>query len=454
MMPGTLRKFFGLLTIGVVAAVTSTAAATQTQIHPPSGAGGPVVIAVLADHYAAGEETDFNYDAANFFTYGLLADSYFMARAADLRIVTFFEPVAAGVQSNYEFDIDAGTSNCGLGWTANTAGKMQAVVGGINPTHTVVIGNHPYNTGCTMGTWTYVAVDAVGTDVLQHEFGHLLAELFDEWALGSNGATPYPKVIAANDRRNCWGTVTTPHWQGLAGVTNQIGCDLYRTGVIHPFLNCRMGATHHTAFCAVCLANMEAAFAYIRNPDLENPDLQTTPAAPTGLRIIKAAFVTQPVPATPPPLQPTPADQPVLRLLVAFDPSTNGLTVKGRTDATGRYVPSYRRLGEYVYELLEADKTIEVGVLPRHLFEARGYQGGAQQHRTSPPQATDVVVQIPGETSRSVAAPGRALRLVIYKLMPSVTAPIINRSVFATIKASKQAERVAELTADELRKMM
>ena len=52
----------------------------------------------------------------------------------------------------------------------------------------MVIGNHPYNIGCTSGKWTYVAVDAVGTDVFQHELGHLVGELFDEWAMPSNGS--------------------------------------------------------------------------------------------------------------------------------------------------------------------------------------------------------------------------------------------------------------------------
>ena len=50
----------------------------------------------------------------------------------------------------------------------------------------LVIGNHPYNFGCTDGAWTYMAVDAVGTDVLQHELGHVIAELFDEWVMPAN----------------------------------------------------------------------------------------------------------------------------------------------------------------------------------------------------------------------------------------------------------------------------
>lgn len=457
MKPGSHRKLSRVLAIGTIAVLACTAAATQKQIHPPVGTGAPVVIAVIADHYLAGEESEFDYDAANFFTTGLLVDDYFQTRAGDLRIVTFFEPVAAGVKSNYEFDIDAGTSNCALGWTGNTLGKLEAVVNGINPTHIVVIGNHPYTTGCTEGIWTYVAADAVGSDVLQHEFGHLLAGLFDEWALGSNGATPYPKVIAANDRRNC-STATPPHWNGLLGSGAIDGCDLHKVGVIHAFTDCRMGATHHTTFCAVCLANMEGAFEYfkqpdVKNPDVENPNLSAAPAAPTGLGIIKTSFVMQPAPVPPTPPRPAPVDRPVLRLQVSFDPSNNALRAKGSSDATGRYVPSYRRLGEYVYEVLDGDRTLEVGVLPSQLFEARGYSGGAQ-HTTSPPKATDIVLQIPDESARSVAAPGRAVRVVIYKLMPSVTAPIINRSVFATIKASKQAERLAELTAEEIRRML
>jgi hypothetical protein len=461
-----------VMSIGVIAMLVFAGAITKTQLHPPGNASAPLVIAVIADHYTAGQEQEFLYDAENFFLNGLLVDDYYKNYAGDVQIVTYFEPVAAGVGSNYGFSVGAAGGNCAVSWQADTMSKLEAVVnppGGantINPRHFVVIGNHPYNFGCTQGTWTYVAVDAVGTDVLQHEFGHVLADLFDEWALASNGSTPYPEIIPKTDLRNCFDLRNTPppHWSALPGAGQIPGCDLYQTGIVHAFQDCRMGASHHATFCAVCKLNMDAAFLYERNPEWDNPNItnpniqnpnvsnpnQARRGAHDEPHIIAAAFELQPPPKIT--LKPATA-RPIMRLVVSFDPAKFTLAVKSASFTIARYVPQYRRLGgQFVYEFTDAANTIlEVGVLPGHLFEGRSYRGAAQQHQTAPPGAKDVVLLLPDLDEKTARDASRAITLQIYRLSPTVSATRITPNVLRDLKDSKTAERVAQATSDQIR---
>jgi hypothetical protein len=466
-------RFLRVMAVGVVALLVFAAAITRHQVHPPNNASAPIVIAVIADNYAAGQHQEFLYDVENFFQHGLLVDDYFKNHQAELQIVTFFEP-AASATSNYGFSVGMPTGNCAVGWQPDTLSKLEAVINppsvannNLNPRHIVVIGNHPYNFGCTHGRWTYVAVDAVGTDVLQHEFGHVLAGLFDEWSLTSNGATPYPEMIPPTDTRNCFDqrNPPPPHWNGLAGSGSLPGCDLYYTGVVHAFENCRMGASHHTHFCEVCKRNMDRAFQYelnpdrdnpdvtnpdIRNPDVQNPDRARRDDRRDGPRLMAAAFALQPPPKiAPKPLGP----RPILRLVVSFDPNTLAVSVKKGYFTTAPYVPQYRRLGgQFVYEFMDGNNAVlEVGVLPGHLFEGRSYRGAAQQHQTAPPAPTDVVLLLPEMTIARAKDPSQPVILNIYRLGPNVAAQMITPNVLRDLKDSKLAERVGGATAEQIR---
>src|SRR5438105_7626147 len=101
-----------VVAFGVLALVIAEAplAAQPTQIYPAGGAqGGPIVIAVLADHYQAttADIDAFNLAARNFFNVGLMHDpTYYEGQAGKFTIKTLFQPWArspATPQSNYLF---------------------------------------------------------------------------------------------------------------------------------------------------------------------------------------------------------------------------------------------------------------------------------------------------------------------------------------------------------------
>jgi hypothetical protein len=457
--------------------VVRGATGTIKDINQGGNTTAPLLIMVIADHYqattpaqTAAAQAEFDSDVENFFKYGLLIDDYYTTQKTNMRILSYFEATPPGQDSLYGFTIANDAGNCAVkddpSPVTGTAVKLDATLAGVvgvpSDVHYVVIGNHPYDFGCTSGMWTYVAVDAVGTDVMQHEFGHRLAGLFDEWAMKSNGATPYPKNIPPNDIRNCSTAVapTMPAWvtnfpTPSDAFDNAPGCDLYSVGVVRPYKNmCRMGATHHRQFCIVCAKAMNEAFLDMKDPERLNRLASGQPGPlnlwashdstpPPHFGFVNAAFVVQPVP--PPVPAPAPELRRMARLVVEFDPGGGKptLTIRRRTFVTGVYVPSYRRLGEYLYEIVDTKGTREIGILNDQLLRPRGYRGSGGHHETGAPGPVDIIIAVPDEDEKTFADGTRGLQLVIYKIPPTITNTIINRNVFREVRA--RLERMAEL---------
>lgn len=496
------------------------------QLHVATS-GTPIIIAVVSDHYT--DEDEFDNDAANFITYGLLTHPYYLQHAGELQVDTFYQPLGWGEESNYGFNVDAPSQNCALSWTisdddSNTATRVQAIAGVINPRHTIVIADHPYNIGCTEGEWTYVAVDAVGTDVLPHELGHGIGRLHDEFALARFRSVAHPGMSEdPNKDRNCHDTNpnTTPPWTE-AGAGSFPECDLFGLDVVHAFDHavpndgetiCLMGATNNANFCPVCKRYMELEFGYLRNPNMddpgtsdpgiENPDRDNPPPPPppgagVGTRIVKpppnqpanptrkpvpprppgggivfASFV-QPPPGTikpgtpivptpkpvPPPvttpvitLQPAPSPEPkpIVRLLVSFDPENGAIVAKKAFPIKARYTPSYRRLGDYVYEILDGGVPKEVGVIDENLFRSHNYQSGVG-HQSLNRHPTDITIQLPDVTTAMLRASSFGISIRIYQLRSGVTHKLITPAVFAGLKKDGSAEeRGKGLSAEAIR---
>lgn len=473
-----MQRMLPRLLCAIAIALCSNAAlhgrANKTVIHAATSSM-PIVIAVLADNYT--DQNEFELDAKNFITNGLMMHPYYKSHAADLQIEAYFDPVDAGSQSDYFFQVGTPRGNCVLSWSDtapnDTLSAITAVVG--NPKHTVVIGNQPFDIGCTEGKWTYVALDAVGSDVLAHELGHGLAALDDEWFFESNRGVSHPG-IPDNLTKNCFDPRppgTTAPWvtAGVPGAGSVQGCDFFELDAVHAFpleynghRYCLMGAQHDSEFCPVCYGLMEDEFNYLRNPDIENPDIGS-PAAPTNLRIIKAA-VQQPAPGTSKPAPPAPPQpntiarpvppRPILQLVVSFNPTNGAISVKKGFPITARYVPSHRRLGEWMYEIVDlslplASQTVEVGVFPSNLFRSRSYQGGVA-HQTSPVHATDVTIEIPDVASTYSTDKTRQLAIRIYQIGPGVTDRVINRGVFSKLRAAGSIQQRGEgVTAQQIR---
>ena len=458
--PGFLA---GIWLAGLVTVVT-LAAQTPTQIHPapPPDVSRPINIVVLADGFTAAEEDDFEDAAENFFTYGLLGDGDFQPQKDLISIKTIFKAAPTTSASQFGFVLGPGITNCSISWDestgpTNTATLIEAAAAPANPTHVVVIGNHNYNFGCSSDTWTYVAVGAVGEQIIHHELGHLLGGLKDEYYVEELKTTSFPGIW---DTVNC-STQNPPQWSTLGlppnpAVTNQAGCALYGAGIVHPYDDCRMGA-HGKAFCTVCSLEMKKTWDYYRNPEVWNPNLSAR-AFTASLRVSTAGLALQPAqpqPAQPQPAQPQPGRQ--LRLLTNVNRTTGAVSVQTATDVTGTVVPRLRRVGPYVFEVNEGNNVINLEVVPGDPFASHGYRGGGSQHARVPgetPGVSDtasIVVTIPGVSRDDILNGRRTIGVTVYRLGPQVKDPVLQRTVWDRLKLEKQAERIAQLSPVQLK---
>jgi len=449
--------------IGIAAlCVVALSASPPKPIHP-GGANAPVRIAIIADHYTL--EKEFDYDVQNFVKYGLLADAFYKQYgASSMNITSYFEPTPAGQASRFGFEIGAGDGVCAVKAPDDILSKLMTATAAatVLPTHYVVIGNHPYNMGCTKGQWSYIAVDAVGTDVFQHELGHLVGLLYDEWALPSNGGASH--LGLDRDQYNCapkpgvatpTGTAGPPYWMNyptkFPGAKALDGCDLYAYGVVHAYDSCRMGAMNHRMFCYVCAEAMKTGFGYVNSMPPPISALQPLPShAPTatsGFRIINAAFVTNTAAqetSNPP--------RPVMRVLVDFDPGSSvppgraaKLEARQRIFAMSVYVPNHRRAGEFLYEISDKDGVRDVGIIPDSMFRSRSFQGGP--HGTGPVTPVQLFMDLPNEDVKTAAITDRNLKVIVYRIPRSVTDAIITKTRWAELKANPDHKigQVAEM---------
>jgi hypothetical protein len=432
----------------------------QPVVTPINGnANAPVLIVVVGDHYTATEQTEFNYAVDNFFKYGLLLDKYYKTQLPNLRILSYFNAPSTG-PSSYGFTLTPSAGNCAVTAGPGTTGMLNATLSAAgnvpSRVHFVVLGNYQYDFGCTGpgGEWTYVAVDAVGTDVLQHEFGHELGALFDEWALASNGNTPYPHFIPPGDIRNCAPAGVTPPWvtnhpaPPQPAYDNAPECDLYKVGVQHPRHMCRMGAMHYREFCNVCAKAMDSVFLDLIDPgrmDRLNLQVSHEPTPRPRFGVVNAAFAIAPSLVQPTPG--APVARRMARVVIAFNPGLEkpAGSLRGSSFITGTYVPSYRRYGEYLYEIIENNETKDIGILNDQLMRARGYRGSGGLHATGAPSGPlEVVISVPVQDEKSFANGGS--RLVMYKIPTAITDATINLERFKVIKS-----RLVELFTIQLK---
>jgi hypothetical protein len=417
---------------------------------------------VISDGFqdTSADQHTFNTAAANFFTYELLADSYFKAHASAFTIKTIFKETPAGSESSYGF-VAGGSSNCDVGWDeATTDGLVEAAAmpqpDSPFPSGIVVIGkrNHPF--GCSHGRWTYLSDDAVGEDIVAHEFGHLLVGLLDEYVHHPTDRHPTPP--GPPDWLNCSTNVTSPPW----GPFKETGCDLYGVGIVHPTTTCKMGNSG-SDFCKVCKEfmdeyfnppNPDAANPEVKEPKVENPEIsnpkQTPPKPPTNLTISGAGFFGQP---TPPPPSSQPATQSV-RVLVRITNGTMAASVLRVTDSNAPVPPESQRRGDYVYAINENGNTLHHGVVTGDPFRTRTYQGGGSQHVGGTVQTGTVLATIPGETRTSLLDTNRRVEIWVYRLGPQAGRAPITRQRFDELRAKDQATRVAIVSSNDLKAAM
>src|SRR5207245_9724972 len=137
--------------------------------------------------------------------------------------------------------------------------------------------------------------------------------------------------------------------------------------------------------------------------------LQTRPP------VVQAGFMFQP------PAQPPLSDRSVRVVVEITKPATDStIGAKTRvvaiTDVTAPIVQRYRRVGDYVYGIVDGQTVLEAAVLPGDPFQNRAFGGVSAPHQAKDTVTANVVVMIPHMTRQQLQS--RSIRILFYRLDP------------------------------------
>lgn len=420
----------------VLVAVSPGAGAAPVikQMIPASGPGGHFVVAVVSDHYS--DETAFEADAfrlvdSALFNNPTLNDTFYRDHKAAFTFMTVFDSWPStdptrpplSTQSNFGFVDGSGVTDCDIYWQDNTSAALENIAAGVNPQVILVVAKSTFDVGCSSQNWTYVTSHLSSRDTtVAHEFGHLVAGLYDEY-VRNRGDDPDAPI----DELNC-STSSAPYWiPKFAGSGSRSGCDTWSDHIAHPYDSCLMNV--HTAFCSVCAYHMGRA-------------LQPPPKAPTNLRIVGASLFGQPVIA--------PQDRSV-RVLIRVNRRTNIATVETANDVTAAATVSYSRFGDYGFEITQQGTTLATGAIRGNPFRTRSFRG-RPPHEQSDSDIGVVTVSIPAATKAALR--NRPVDITIYKLEPASGQADLTPQELARLKSLGLVRTVARVTAADLQKAM
>ena len=434
-MKSAIRAALAVVMLGAIAwFVTSRldAAPNVTQIHPSGGStGGWFVIAVLADGYPSGQETDFNDDAKNLFLFDLLVDSFYSSQASKFTIKTIFE-AQTGSASNYGFH-PVSSGPCDVDGDAGTAAKVGTLGNSVGANRVVVIGNDLGTaSGCAKDNWTYVYSGSFGSRIVEHELGHLIADLYDEYVTRTG---QYPNVLDDSLKMNCSTNTAAPWWNsaGFAALRNLAGCDLYPEKIIRPYEHCLMN--NYADFCAVCIQKMNNAL---------QPPQTGVPVAPTNMRIVKAAQIGPPTP--PPP----PDQNRYVSVLVRVNRVTGAATVEAVNDVTGPvYLRQQRTGGDYIYAVSDGGRIVATEAVRGRPFDVRGYRG-TEPHTSSAQDTAVITVTIPFADKAALRT--RPFEITFFRLAARSGNADITPQELARLQQRRLATPIARVASAALRR--
>ena len=425
--------------------LAAAAAGAQTTVYPPSGIGGSHVVLVMSDGYAANEEWLFDRAVNGLFVNGLMNDPFYKAHGGSFTIRKLFKPVAQSGQTQFAITPNYDITRCYIDYDATTTtAVVQATTAFFEKA--VIVGNlEGVSMGCTPhnNVWMYVSAGAREMGgVLEHEFGHLVAGLLDEYELFNvpYAGPPGPPVDGPNCSTNtgrtaAWGSIAIP--ASIPGPTNPPGCNFYATGVVRPYDTCMMRAAG-APFCYVCQFRMGERLGDFAFPP---------PSTPTNIQILTAGLVQQP--PAPPAVPPARSNNPSVRVLLQVARATRAVQVLSVTDVVAPLIDRTRRTGNVAYAIHEAGKPTITGVIPGGVFEDRPYGNGSAPHLRQEAQTATVSLLIPDASRQSLRT--RGISITLYQLDAASGDANVTDETLNRMLAARRAAPIAEVDATALR---
>jgi hypothetical protein len=456
----TLRYAFAscVFLLGVAFAVAAQPSASSiTKILDSGNDGQKLVLAILGDGYAAGDQLKFHDDVDRLVLQGVFGHDFYRAnqRAFNIYRVDLISTASGVSTTTAPKDTALQTVFTGTwaeGWInlgTNTDRLIDKAVSAINKVdYVLVVLNESNYGGVAYGNNRQYVTCGSPWEVTAHEYGHAIGGLYDEYAFAGNGRYIGLPVNVQNcstipDRsRVAWKLRILPG-TNIPTVFDQTmdpnstvgmfeGCYTFETGIYRPVDECRMN-TNTPPFCPVCLALMERAVASFLGDTASSggpapiaylktlSGLGSTAGVPTYGSVstltidsgLGAAF-----PIVPWQTRPAVQDGTHVHLVVRIS-KTGGFEILQATQVPGRLLSQQNLTGPYVYEIRTDGQTETVHPIPLDPFAVRGYPdpNRPRGHRFAQSETTTTVLEIPNESLETLKRDNIYLR--IDKIAPT-----------------------------------
>ncbi len=268
----------------VVSGRTLDAAPTVTKIMDHGPDGEKLTFVVMGDGYASSDQSAFANDVGRLVIDGVFGHDFYKDNVSAFNVYRvnlvsnesgvshplFAKDTALGVIYSGDWN------RCWLEESDSTDQLINQAASKVQKyDYVLIIANEPGYGGCRRGSRLYIT-SGDSWDVVAHEYGHGIANLFDEYSVAGTAYT--------GDRLNIRNCSTVPPanaltslvWKTLVGPSiplptdnapgidpNQTvgmftGCNYSATGIYRPVQACRMQSVHR-GFCPVCLRGMQSA---------------------------------------------------------------------------------------------------------------------------------------------------------------------------------------------------
>lgn len=437
--------------------------------------GQRLVFAVVGDAYKAEEQSKFATDVSNLLLGGMLAQDFYSAHAnafnvyrVDLTSHDSGVSTPTSVKNTALQVIFSGDWNrCWLEESSQTDDLINKALSSIAKYDFVlVMANEPNYGGCRRGSRLYVT-SGDQWDVLAHEYGHAIGNLYDEYSADGVGAYTGPSF----NNRNCSTTADRNLiiWRGLISADTPLpttisansdqqqlvgafeGCSTYESHVYRPVYNCRM-RSNTPVFCPVCRATMETAVApYMAaslGAHLGPRSLGSGPRVGTRLG---AAFRSQQrspeqdPPATANSLPP----QPYLSLVVRVKKDGSSDVIKSSL-VSGPPILRQQATSNYVYALSQGKKTVSAEFLPENPFVIRGFAdpNSKRGEKFGQTDEATIVVKVPPQQVKAIGT-GK-LSLQIFEIKPNKSPELLSNETMDALKLSKSLTTTIDISPKRL----
>jgi len=476
------NKSLLLVTTAAALLLSPISSQTVTKIVDHGPDGQRLVFAVLGDGYQGGEQKKFAADVSALLTEGMLKRDFYLEHAKAFNVYRVdIVSKDSGVSTPTRMKdtalkvIFSGDWNrC---WVEESTQTDQLINNALlslpKYDFVLVMANEPNYGGCRRGSRLYVT-SGDQWDVLAHEYGHAIGNLYDEYSVQGMGSYMGTTI----NSRNCTTMTDSTRiiWRDLVGSQTQIptifdnsmdpqsfvgafeGCSTFEKHVYRPAFDCRM-RSNTPIFCPICRASMELAVSPYMAAAQSSGHLSIEQRNPGASEVLLSkgatSFLAQNTqPRTPPPPAHPTEPQQYLSLVVRVKRDGSSTVIK-QSLVSGPPILRQQGSSDFAYALSQGTKTVSTEFLPEDPFVVRGFADPKNGHGEKYERADEATIVIKVPAQQAKAFDSGKISLQIVKINPDALVSNFNginlsSAILDQLKARKALTTTVDVTSKRL----